>query len=95
MKITKIASGFTLETEQADLIEKKFQRVKYVEDSLLDITVRVKLDKKYIFDCNAHFSWGTPVHVSAEDYDFEAALNAMMDVLDQKIKKEKDKAKGH
>lgn len=95
MNITKIPSGFTFEPEQIDLIEKKFQRIKYVEDSLLDITVRVKLDKKYIFECNAHFSWGTPVHVSGEDYDFEAALNAMMDVLDQKLKKEKDKAKSH
>ena len=29
--------------------------------------------------------------VSAEDFDFAAAFNKMMDVLDNKVKKEKDK----
>ena len=30
-------------------------------------------------------------NTSAEDYDFAAGLNKLMDVMDQKIKKEKDK----
>ena len=31
------------------------------------------------------------VHVSTENYDFEAGVNKLIDMLDQKIKKEKDK----
>jgi len=38
-----------------------------------------------------NFRWGGNAHVSSEDFDFAAGVNKLMDVLDQKIKKEKDK----
>jgi len=38
-----------------------------------------------------NFRWGAQAHVSGEGRDFAEALNIMMDVLDNKIKKEKDK----
>ena len=49
------------------------------------------MDKKYYFDTTVNFRWGANAHVTSDDYDFAAGLNKLMDVLDQKIKKEKDK----
>ena len=85
------AVGFDFEQDQLDLINKKIERIKYADDLIVDLMLKVKEDKKFIFDCTVNFRWGTVAHVAAEDYDLAAALNKMMDVLDQKIKKEKDK----
>ncbi|MBO5099762.1 MAG: HPF/RaiA family ribosome-associated protein [Treponema sp.] len=85
------AIGFDFEEKQSDLIEKKLERIKYAEDLIVDLTLRVKHEKSYSFDVTANFRWGTQAHVSSEDFDFSAGLNKLMDVLDVKIKKEKDK----
>ena len=85
------AVGFDFEKDQLDLISKKIERIKYAEDLIIDFLLKVKEDKKFIFDCTVNFRWGAVAHVDAEDYDFAAALNKMMDMLDQKVKKEKDK----
>ncbi len=85
------AVGFELEEKQSNMIEKKIERVKYAEDLIVDLIMRVKHDKAYVFDTTVNFRWGAQAHVSAEDFDFGAALNKMMDVLDVKVKKEKDK----
>ena len=85
------AVGFDFEKDQLDLISKKIERIKYAEDLIIDFLLKVKEDKKFIFDCTVNFRWGAVAHVAAEDYDFAAALNKMMDMLDQKVKKEKDK----
>ena len=53
--------------------------------------MKVKHDKEFIFDTTVNFRWGTQAHVSSSDFDFGAALNKTMDLLDNKIIKEKDK----
>ncbi|MBR1720989.1 MAG: HPF/RaiA family ribosome-associated protein [Treponema sp.] len=85
------AVGFVFEEKQSDMIEKKLARIGYAEDLIVDLILRVKHDKAYSFDCTVNFKWGTQGHVAAEDFDFGAGLNKLMDVLDQKVKKEKDK----
>lgn len=91
MKVSMSAVGFDFQKEQQELITKKIERIKYADDLIVDLLIRVKDEKKIIFDVTANFRWGAVAHVSAEDYDFAAALNKMMDVLDTKVKKEKDK----
>lgn len=91
MNKTINAVGFELEQKQSDMINKKLKRLDYAEDLIIDFILRVKHDKQYIFDTTVNFRWGAQAHVSGEDYDFSAALNKMMDVLDNKINKEKEK----
>ena len=86
-----INAGFTLEQKQSDMIESKLKRISYGDDLIVDLLMKIKHDKTYVFDTTVNFKWGTSAHVSGEDFDFGAALNKMMDVLDNKIKKEKDK----
>ena len=86
-----ISASFVLEQKQSDMIEKKLDRIKYADELITDLIVRVKQEKEYVFDATANFRWGTQAHVSANDFDFGAALNKMMDTLDIQIKNEKDK----
>lgn len=85
------AQGFSLKRDQSDLIDAKLQRIAYADSLIVDLILRVKEDKKYYFDANINFRWGASAHVTSDDFDFAAALNKLMDVLDTKIKKEKDK----
>ena len=91
MNVNVNAIKFTMDDEQRDFIDKKLQRIKYAEDLITDVMISVKLDKKFLCEATLNFRWGGTAHVSAEDYDFSACVNKMMDVLDQKVKKEKDK----
>ena len=88
-----VSAGFALEQKQSEMIEKKLERIKYAEDLIVDLTIRVKHEKEYDFEATANFRWGTQAHVSGKDFDFGAAKNKMMDTLDVKIKKKKDKKK--
>lgn len=91
MNTTINAVGFVLDKDQQELVEKKVERIKYADDLIISCAVKVKEDKKFYFDATVSFRWGTVAHVEADDYDFAASLNKMMDMLDLKVKKEKDK----
>ncbi|MDR1785347.1 MAG: HPF/RaiA family ribosome-associated protein [Spirochaetaceae bacterium] len=85
------AVGFNLEEDQSELINKKLERIKYAEDLIVDLTLRIKEDKKYVFDCTVNFRWGAAAHVTESNYDFAKGVNKLIDTLDQKVNKEKEK----
>ena len=82
---------FSLPDEDREYLMKKFSRIGYAEDLITDVRCTVKEDKKYVYDCTVNFRWGAVAHVAAENYDFKAGVNKLMDVLDSKVKKEKEK----
>ena len=88
-KLNSVKFDFT--DEQREYLEKKFERIRYADELFTDINCTVKEDKKYIFDCTVNFRWGAVAHVSTDNYDFEAGVNKLMDMLDTKVKKEKEK----
>ena len=85
------AVGFSFEKDQSDLINQKLKRIDYAESLIVELILRVKEDKKFYFDATVNFRWGANAHVTSDDFDFAAGLNKLMDVLDTKVKKEKDK----
>ena len=85
------AVGFTINQKQSEMIETKLKRVSYAEDLIIRLSLKIKHEKSFSFETTVSFRWGTQAHVTGDDDDFAAALNKMMDVLDNKIKKEKDK----
>ena len=86
-----LAQGFTLDKDQTELINKKLERIKYAENLIVDLIIHVKEDKKFFFETTVNFRWGGNAHVTGDDFDFAAALNKMMDVLDVTVTKAKDK----
>lgn len=91
MNINVQAVKFTMDDDQRAFVDKKLERIKYADDLITDILLNFKFDKKFSMECTVNFRWGGNAHVSADDFDFNAGVNKLMDVLDQKIKKEKDK----
>jgi putative sigma-54 modulation protein len=91
MNITTKAIGFTLAEDEQALVAKKLEKVRYAEDLIVDLSLVIKEDKKFIFEATVNFRWGASAHVTGEDYKFAAGLDKLMDVLEGKIRKEKDK----
>lgn len=91
MNISIQAVKFTMDEDQKKFLDQKFKRIEYAEDLITDVQCIVKLDKKFIYDTTINFRWGSNAHISNENYEFEAGVNKMMDIIDQKVKKEKDK----
>lgn len=85
------AVGFSLTPANSELINSKLARIAYAEDLIVDLIIKVKYDVDFSAEATVNFKWGAQAHVAEKDKDFGAAINIMMDVLDNKIKKEKDK----
>jgi putative sigma-54 modulation protein len=91
MNINVETVRFTLDEDRKAFVDKKLERIKYAEELITDVIVNIKLDRQFYADATVNFRWGGIAHVTAEDFDFNATVNKLMDVLDQKIRKEKDK----
>lgn len=91
MNISVQAVKFTLDEERKSFVDKKLERIKYAEELVTDVLLNIKLDRQFYAEATVNFRWGGNAHVAAEDFDFNAVVNKLMDVLDTKIRKEKDK----
>ena len=85
------AIGFVLSEDQQELINKKIERIKYADDLIVNCAIKIRHEKEFTAEANVNFRWGATAHVQAEDFEFAASVNKMMDMLDMKVKKEKDK----
>jgi putative sigma-54 modulation protein len=85
------AVGFNFEQDQVDLINKKLERIRYAEDLIVDLVIRVKQDKMFLFESTVNFRWGANAHIEESNYEFATGLNKLIDTLDLKINKEKEK----
>lgn len=91
MNICVQAVKFTMDEEQKAYVDRKFKRIEYGAEFITDVQCIIKLDKKFIYDTTLNFKRSGSAHISCENYEFEAGVNKMMDMIDQKVKKEKDK----
>lgn len=91
MTISVKAVKFDLEEKSKDFVNKKVERIRYAEDLIVDVLISLKREKAYTADATVNFRWGASAHVSANDFELEVAVNKMMDMLDLKVRKEKDK----
>lgn len=89
------AQGFTLNKDQTELINEKLKKLDYADNLIVDLILRVKEDKKFYFDATVNFRWGGNGHVTSDDFDFASGLNKLIDVLNTKVKKEKEKIQSH
>ncbi len=92
MNINVQAVKFSLDEDRRSYIDKKLERIKYAEDLITDLLIIVKLEKQQFYgEATVNFRWGGNAHVTSDDFDFNASVNKLMDVLDTKVRKEKDK----
>ena len=93
MNIDVKAVHFTLSDETRDYVQKKIARIRNAENMIVDFLVTLTKDKNFSAEAKINFRWGVSVHVKESDYDLNPAVDKLMDKLEQKIIKEKEKVK--
>jgi putative sigma-54 modulation protein len=87
------AVHFVLKDETREYLDRKIARIHNAENMIVDLLITLTNDKNFQAEATVNFRWGVSIHVKEQDFDINPAIDKLMDVLDQKITKEKEKVK--
>lgn len=91
MNIDIKAVHFTLKDDAREYLNRKITRFPNVENMIIDLLFTLTKDKDYAAEATVNFRWGVSVHVKENDFELNAAIDKLIDKLDAKIIKEKEK----
>jgi putative sigma-54 modulation protein len=86
------AVHFTLRDETRDYVSKKLARIHNAENMIVDLLVTLTHEKEFSAEATVNFRWGVSVHVKESEFELNPAIDKMIDKLEAKIVKEKEKA---
>ena len=87
------AVHFTLKDETRDFVEKKIEKIPNAENMIVDLLFTLTKEKDFSVEVKVNFRWGVSVHLKEHDFELNTAISKLMDKLDTKISKEKEKVK--
>jgi len=76
-------------------LNSKLERIGYAKDMIVDLIFVFTKDKDFKLEATANFRWGVKAHVAERDFDLNAGIDKLVDKLEQKISKEKEKVQEH
>lgn len=93
MNIDVRSVHFDLGEATSSYLKTKLERIDYAKDMIVDLTVLFTKDstKNYRIEATASFRWGVRAHVEETSFDIASGIDKLIDRLDQKITKEKEK----
>ena len=95
MNIDIKAVHFTQDDENKEYKEylnrKIASRLPNIENMIIDLLFTLTKDKDYTVEAKVNFRWGVSVHLKESDFELNAAIDKLVDKLDAKIIKEKEK----
>jgi putative sigma-54 modulation protein len=60
---------------------------------IIDLLITFTKEKDFKAEATVNFRWGVSIHVEEHEYELNSAIDKLMDRLDAKITKEKEKVK--
>jgi putative sigma-54 modulation protein len=87
------AVHFTLNDDVKSYLNKKIERIHNAENMIVDLLITIKKEKNFDAEATVNFRWGVSVHIKEADFEITTAIDNMMDKLEAKIIKEKEKVK--
>ena len=93
MNIEIKAVHFTLKDETREYLDKKIARIHNAENMIVDLIFTLTKEKDFSAEALVNFRWGVSVHQKERDFDLNPAIDKLMDKLNVKITKEKEKVK--
>jgi putative sigma-54 modulation protein len=87
------AVHFTLKDDGKDYLDRKIARIHNAENMIVDLLFTLTKDKDFSAEATVNFRWGVSIHVKEHDFELHPAIDKMMDKLEAKIVKEKEKVK--
>jgi putative sigma-54 modulation protein len=93
MNVDIRAVHFTIEEDAKAYLNRKLSRIPNAENMIVDLLCIVTRDKEFVAEATVNFRWGVSIHVRDSAFDLSAAIDKMIDKLEAKIIKEKEKVK--
>ena len=87
------AVHFSLNNETKEYLEKKIERIPNAENMIVDLLFTLNKDKDFSAEVTVNFRWGVSIHLKENDFELNPAIDKLVDKLDAKIAKEKEKVK--
>ena len=87
------AVHFSLHDDAKEYLNKKIERIHNAENMIVDLLISIKKEKDFYAEATVNFRWGVSVHVKESDFEITRAIDKMIDKLEAKITKEKEKVK--
>jgi len=84
---------FSLNNDAKDYLNKKIERIRNAENMIVDMIITIKKEKDFNAEASVNFRWGVSIHVKETDFELTKAIDKMIDKLEAKITKEKEKVK--
>ena len=84
---------FALRDDAKEYLQKKIDRIHNAENMIVDLLVTLTKDKDFEAEATVNFRWSVTIHVKEHDFELLAAIDKMIDKLEIKITKEKEKVK--
>ena len=87
------AVHFSLDNETKERLEKKIDKIHNAENMIVDLLFTLTKGKDFSVEATVNFRWGVSAHLKENDFDLNVAIEKLLDKLEAKIHKEKDKVK--
>ena len=95
MNIEVRANHFEMNDESRAYLDKKLERLEFAKDSIQDLSFSFTKDREYKCEANIHFRWGEWAHVIEHDFDIDPGIDKLMDKMEIKIARDKERKKRH
>jgi putative sigma-54 modulation protein len=93
MNIGMRAVHFNLKEDGREYLDRKIARIPNAENMIIDLLVTITKEKDFEAEATVNFRWGVSIHVKEHDFELNPAIDKLMDRIDAKITKEKEKVK--
>jgi putative sigma-54 modulation protein len=79
-----------------EFLEEKLTKLDFATEQIIDLLITLTKGKKdWSAEVNVNFRFGVSAHISETDFNLHEAIVKMVDRLEHKIRKEKDKIQDH
>jgi putative sigma-54 modulation protein len=90
------AVHFDLKEETQEFVEHRLGKIDFAKDMIVDLEFTfVKETHEYELEAKVHFRWGNSHVIKVKSFELHEGIDTLIDKLELKVKKEKDKVKEH
>ena len=95
MKFEVKGIHYELSDKTLEQFEKKIKRLEFANELVSNLTFSVEREKsQYNINADFSFNWGSDGHISLTNHDLYKGIDLIIDKLENKITKEKEKIQG-
>ena len=77
-------------------LDRQLHKIEFAKDMIIDLPFTFTKEKSnYESEATIHFRWGSSAHISVSSFDIFEGINSMIDKIENKVTREKEKIQEH